>query len=147
MNTPQTRPPEILLIEDNAGSVRLAREALAEAQWESNLSVVRDGMEAIDFFRRRGKYSAAPRPDLVLLDLNLPRMDGREVLAEIKADPELKSIPVVVLTTSEAHDDIVKAYELNANCFITKPVDLEKFLKVIRAIQTFWCSTAQLPSK
>ena len=136
---------EVLLVEDSLGDVRLTREALLEGRVCNNLSVVGDGVEALEFLRRRGKHSNAVRPDLILLDLNLPRKDGREVLVEIKADPELKNIPVVVLTTSHADQDVLRSYELQANCYITKPVDLEQFLGVVKAIKHFWLAVVTLP--
>jgi len=139
-------PVEILLVEDNPGDVRLTREALKEGKLCNHLHVVRDGVEALAFLRREGKYTYAPYPDLVLLDLNLPKKDGREVLAEIKADPELKRIPVVILTTSQAEQDILKTYDLHANCYITKPVDLEQFITVVKTIQDFWFSVVRLPT-
>ena len=135
----------ILLVEDNPGDVRLTREALKEGKVRNNLSVVGDGVEALAFLHREGSYSSAPRPDIILLDLNLPRKDGRQVLAEVKADPELRRIPIVVLTTSKAEEDILKTYELHANCFITKPVDFEHFIKVVQSIESFWLSIVQLP--
>src|SRR6185503_6916726 len=128
------KPVEILLVEDNPGDVRLAVEALRDAKVHNNLTSVTDGEEALEYLRREGKYGEAPRPDLILLDLNLPRKDGREVLSEIKQDPTLKRIPVVVLTTSQAEEDILKAYNLSANCYISKPVDLDQFIKVVRSI-------------
>jgi two-component system, chemotaxis family, response regulator Rcp1 len=136
---------EILLVEDNPGDVRLTREAMRDGRVLNRMSVVADGIEAMDFLHRRGQYVDAPRPDLILLDLNLPRKDGREVLSEIKRDPELKCIPVVILTTSEAEQDILKTYELHANCYITKPVDLEQFLRVARVVEDFWFTTVTLP--
>ncbi len=139
------RPIEILLVEDNPGDVRLTIEALKEGKVSNNLSVARDGVEALAFLRREGSFSQAPRPDLVLLDLNLPRKDGREVLAEIKVDPLLRRIPVVVLTTSKAEEDILRTYDLHANCYITKPVDLEQFISVVRSIDDFWLSVVKLP--
>ena len=129
-------PIEILLVEDNPGDVRLTREALRDGKVRNNLNVVDDGVKALEFLRRQGGFGKAPRPDLILLDLNLPRMSGREVLTEIKSDPELRSIPVVVLTTSQAEQDIVKAYELNANCYVTKPVDLDQFITVVKTSRT-----------
>jgi CheY-like chemotaxis protein len=138
-------PVEVLLVEDNPGDVRLTREALKEGKVRNNLSVVGDGVEALAFLHREGNYSSAPRPDIILLDLNLPRKDGRQVLAEVKADPELRRIPVVVLTTSKAEEDILKTYELHANCFITKPVDFEHFIKVVQSIESFWLTIVQLP--
>jgi len=139
------RPIEILLAEDNPGDVRLTREALRDAKVRNNLSSVADGVETIAFLRREGPYANASRPDLILLDLNMPRMDGRQVLAVIKADPSFRRIPVVVLTTSQAEEDILRAYDLNANCYITKPVDLQQFLKVVRSIEDFWLTIVKLP--
>jgi CheY-like chemotaxis protein len=138
---------EILLVEDSPGDVRLTIEALKEANVRNRLNVVSDGVEAMEYLRREGKYSNAPRPDVVLLDLNLPRKDGRKVLAEIKEDPDLKVIPVVVLTTSRADEDILKAYEHHANCYITKPVDFQQFLHVVQSIEDFWLSVVRLPPK
>ncbi len=138
---------EILLVEDNPGDVRLTREALKDANMVNRLSVVKDGVEALAFLRNEGNYADAPRPDLMLLDLNLPRMDGREVLAELKNDPDLRRIPVVVLTTSEAEADVLKAYDLHANCYVTKPVDLDDFLSVARVIDNFWLTIVRLPSQ
>jgi CheY-like chemotaxis protein len=139
------RPIEILLVEDNPGDVRLTKEALKDARVINNLHVVDDGVEALDFLNRQGKHLNAVRPDLILMDLNLPKKDGREVLGEIKADPGLRQIPVVILTTSKAEEDILKTYDLHANCYITKPVDLEKFIEVISAIEDFWLSIVKLP--
>lgn len=141
------RPIEILLVEDSPGDVRLTREALRDAKIANHLHVVSDGEEAIAFLRRDGRYGAAPTPDLVLLDLNLPKKDGREVLAEVKNDPLLKRIPVVVLTTSQAERDIVQSYELHANCYVTKPVDLDQFVDVVRSVQDFWFTIVKLPSE
>lgn len=138
-------PIEILLVEDSAADVRLTREALKEARVYNTLHVVGDGVLAMDFLRQRGAYQGAPRPDLVLLDLNLPRKDGREVLAEVKGDDELKRIPVVVLTTSQAEEDILRSYDLHANAYVAKPVQLEQFLKVIRALEQFWLAVVTLP--
>ena len=135
----------ILLVEDNAGDRRLTVEALKEAKICNELHAVSDGAAAMAFLRRQGKYVDAPRPGLVLLDLNLPKMDGREVLKEIKQDLSLKSIPVVILTTSDAEEDIIKTYDSHANCYITKPVDFEQFMKVVRSIQDFWVTIVQLP--
>ena len=146
MNNDNGRPIEILLVEDNPGDVRLTREALREAKVRNNLSVAGDGVEALAFLHRDGVYSAAPRPDIVLLDLNLPRRDGRQVLAEVKADPELRRIPIVILTTSKAEEDILKTYDLHANCFITKPVDFDQFVKVVKSIEHFWLSIVTLPT-
>ena len=138
---------EILLVEDNPGDVDLAREALEEGKVRNSLHVVGDGEAALDFLRGKGAYAAAPRPDLVLLDLNLPKMDGRQVLAEIKSDPALRSIPVVVLSTSRAEEDILKTYNLHANCYITKPIDLHQFIKVVQAIEEFWFTIVKLPPR
>ena len=136
---------EILLVEDNLGDVRLAIEAFKEGKVSNRLSVVEDGVEAMAFLRKEGKYADAPRPDLILLDLNLPRKDGRELLAEIKVDKDLKRIPVVILTISTAEEDILKTYNLNGNCYINKPVDLEKFFAVVKSIETFWLTIVTLP--
>jgi len=134
-----------LLVEDNAGDVRLTIEALRESKVRSNLHVARDGVEAMAFLRREGNFAAAARPDLVLLDLNLPRKDGREVLSEIKADPALLTLPVVVLTTSTAEQDVLQSYRLQANCYISKPVDLEQFMTVVRTIEDLWLTVVTLP--
>ena len=142
-----SRPIDILLVEDSPGDVRLTREALADGKVRNRLSVVADGMEAMDFLRRRRSFADAPRPDLILLDLNLPRKDGREVLEEVKADPDLRRIPVVVLTTSGAEEDILRSYSLHANCYITKPMDLDKFFAVIKAIDDFWLTVVRLPAE
>ena len=139
------KPIEIFLVEDNPGDVRLTQEAFKEGKVRNNLSVVEDGLEALAFLRREGKYAGAPRPDLILLDLNLPRKDGRLVLADIKEDPKLRSIPVVILTTSKAEEDIVRTYNLHANCYITKPVDLDQFIRVVRCIEDFWLTIVKLP--
>ena len=136
---------EILLVEDSPGDVRLTQEALADAKIRNRISVVNDGLEALAFLQREGQYEGAPRPDLILLDLNMPRMDGRELLAAIKNDDRLKMIPVVVLTTSNADADILKSYELQASCYITKPVDLEQFITVVAGIEEFWFSIVKLP--
>jgi CheY-like chemotaxis protein len=136
---------EILLVEDNLGDVRLTREAFKESKLLNALHHVEDGVEAMAFLRREGAYAAAPRPDLILLDLNLPRMDGREVLAAIKQDEELKRIPVIILTTSVDEQDVLRAYHLHANCFITKPIALERFLEVARSIEEFWLTIVRLP--
>jgi CheY-like chemotaxis protein len=140
------RPIEILLVEDNPGDARLTEEALKEGKVRNNLHHVRDGVEAMQFLLREGEHKDKPRPDLVLLDLNLPRKDGREVLADMRKNPDLKTIPVVVLTTSEAEQDVVRTYELCANCYITKPVDLEKFITIVRSIEDFWLTFVRLPS-
>jgi chemotaxis family two-component system response regulator Rcp1 len=139
------QPVEFLLVEDSPGDVRLTREALREGKIRNNLSVVPDGVEALAFLRREGRYANAPRPDVILLDLNLPRMGGREVLAAIKEDSQLRRIPVVILTTSNDEQDILRAYDLHANCYITKPVDFEQFITVIRAIEGFWLTVVTLP--
>jgi len=141
------RSIEILLVEDNPGDIRLTIEALKDSKLKNNLHVVKDGLEAISFLRKKGKYSNVPRPDLILLDLNLPKKNGKDVLAEIKNDPELKRIPVVVLTTSNAEEDIIKSYEYHANCYITKPVDFEQFIKVVKKIEDFWFTIVKLPIK
>ena len=142
-----TEPIEILLVEDNPGDARLTLEAMREAKVRNRIHVVEDGVEAMEFLRRQGRFGEAPRPDLILLDLNLPRKDGREVLAEVKADPELKRIPVVVLTTSRAEEDVLRAYNLHANCYVTKPVDLEQFMKIVGQIDEFWVKVVTLPRK
>ena len=141
----QNRPVEILLVEDNPGDERLTREALKEGKVYSNLYWVKDGVEAMDFLRRKGRHAGAVRPDIVLLDLNLPKKDGREVLEEIKTDEDLKRIPVVVLTTSKAEEDVLRTYNLHANCYVTKPVDLEKFIVVVKSIDVFWLTVVTLP--
>jgi two-component system, chemotaxis family, response regulator Rcp1 len=138
---------EILLVEDNAGDVRLTREALKEGRIRNRLHVVNDGENALRFLRKQAEYAEVPRPDLILLDLNLPRLDGREVLAEIKNDPLLKQIPVVVLTSSRAEKDLLSAYDQHANCFITKPVGFEDFMDVVRSIESFWLTIVILPPK
>ena len=140
------RPIEILLVEDNPGDIRLTKEALKEAKVLNTLTVVQDGVEALTCLRRQGQYADAKRPDLILLDLNLPRKDGREVLAEIKNDEALKFIPVVILTTSQDEQDVLKSYGLHANCYITKPVELEQFISVVKAIEDFWLGIVVLPS-
>ena len=138
-------PIDILLVEDNPGDERLTREALKEGKVYSNLHWVKDGVEAMEFLRRSGKHQGAPRPDIILLDLNLPKKDGREVLQDIKNDAELKRIPVVVLTTSKAEEDVLRTYNLHANCYVTKPVDLEKFIVVVKSIDAFWLTVVTLP--
>jgi CheY-like chemotaxis protein len=145
-NTPY-RPVEILLVEDSPSDADLTVEALSDGKVVNNLHWVEDGVEALAFLRRQGKYSHAPRPDLILLDLNLPKKDGREVLAQIKADSSLKLIPVVILTTSAAERDILKIYELNGNCYVTKPIDLEQFIAVVKLIEMFWLAVVKLPSE
>jgi chemotaxis family two-component system response regulator Rcp1 len=137
---------EILLVEDNPGDSRLAKEALKESKLKNNLYVAEDGVEAMNFLYKKGKYSKMPRPDLVILDLNLPKKDGREVLAEIKNDDNLKRIPVVILTISKAEEDILKTYNLHANCYVTKPLDLDQFMKVVRSIEDFWLTIVKLPN-
>jgi two-component system, chemotaxis family, response regulator Rcp1 len=144
-NRTSAQPLEVLLVEDSLGDVRLTKEALKDAKVHINLRVVRDGIEAMAFLMREGEYATAPRPDLILLDLNLPRKDGREVLKEIKENPELKSIPVVILTTSASEADILRSYLLHANCYITKPVNLDGFLTVVKSIDSFWLSVVKLP--
>lgn len=136
---------EVLLVEDNPGDIRLMQEAMREGPVQNTLHVVRDGVEALAFLRHNGVYSDVPRPDLILLDLNLPKKDGREVLAEIKRDPLLRRIPVVILTTSNADNDIVQSYDLHANCYLTKPMDLEQFLGIVQAIERFWLELVRLP--
>jgi len=138
-------PIEILLVEDNPGDERLTREALKEGKVYHKLHWAKDGVEAMDFLQRRGKHRDAPRPDIILLDLNLPKKDGREVLLEIKQDPELRAIPVVILTTSQAEEDVLRSYDLHANCYVTKPVDLEKFIVVVQSIDRFWLTVVTLP--
>ncbi len=143
----RSTPVEILLVEDNPGDVRLTQEALKESKMLNTLSVASDGIEALEFLHRQGKFANANRPDLILLDLNLPRKDGREVLDEIKSDDELKRIPVVVLTTSKAEEDIIRMYTRYANCYITKPIDFDQFILVIKSIEEFWLSIVKLPPK
>jgi len=146
MNAPSpTRPIEILLVEDNPGDVRLTQEALKEGKVTNELHVVMDGEKAIQFLRREAEYVDAPTPDMILLDLNLPKKDGREVLKEIKTDPNLHKIPVVVLTTSKAEEDICRAYDLNCNCYINKPVELGQFLEAIKSLREFWMTVVTLP--
>ena len=139
------KPIEILLVEDNPGDVRLTQEALRDGKVRNNMHVAWDGVEAMEFLRRKSKYADASCPDLILLDLKLPKKDGREVLAEIKADSDLKRIPVIVLTTSKAGEDIFKAYDLHANCYISKPVDLDQFISVVKGIEDFWFTIVKLP--
>lgn len=140
-----THPIEVLLVEDNPGDAQLTRIALSDSKVCINLHVVEDGVAALEFLNRRGNYTAAPYPDLVLLDLNLPKKNGHEVLAEIKADKILKRIPVVVLTTSQAEEDILRAYNNAANCYITKPVDFHQFIKIVQSIEDFWFTIVKLP--
>ena len=139
-------PVEILLVEDNPGDVLLTREALREGKVYNNLHWAKDGVEALEFLRRKGRYADSPRPDIILLDLNLPKKDGREVLQEIKNDDELKRIPVVILTTSKAEEDVLRSYNLHANCYVTKPVDLDKFIVVVKSIDMFWLTVVTLPN-
>ncbi len=141
------RAAEFLLVEDNPGDVRLTCEALTESKVKNNLSIVGDGMEAMAFLRKEGKYAEVPRPDVILLDLNLPKKNGLEVLAEIKADSSLKRIPVVIITSSEAEQDVLRTYDLHVNCYVNKPVDLEQFIKVVQSIETFWLTIVKLPSE
>ena len=143
----EPRPIQILMVEDNDGDVFLTLEALKSAKIANEVHVVHDGVEALEFLRREGKYAAAPRPDLILLDLNLPRKDGRQVLADIKPDPELGQIPVVVLTSSAAEQDVVKSYQLHANCYIVKPVDFNGLMEIIGAVEQFWLAVVTLPSR
>ena len=138
-------PIEILLVEDNPGDVRLTKEALKEGKVYNNLHWAKDGVEALEFLKRQGKHADAPRPDIILLDRDLPKKDGREVLEEIKTDGDLKRIPVVVLTTSKAEEDVLRTYNLHANCYVTKPVDLEKFMVVVKTIDVFWLTVVTLP--
>ncbi len=145
MNTHIGQPIEILLVEDNPGDVRLTVEALKDSRIINHMSIVKDGMEAIAYLRREGAYAEAVRPDLILLDLNLPKKNGHEVLQEIKGDAALSNIPVVILTTSKAEQDILTSYTLHANCYITKPVDLEQFITVIKSIEDFWLTIVKLP--
>ncbi len=138
---------EILLVEDNPGDVRLTQEAMKDGKMRNNLSVARDGVEAMAFLRQEGKYADVPRPDVVLLDLNLPKKDGRSVLADIKADPDLRRIPVVILTSSKADEDILNSYDSHANCYVTKPGDLEQFMEVVMSIEGFWVQIVELPKE
>ncbi len=147
MHTSNTGPIEILMVEDNPRDARLAEEALKDSKINNNLYHVKDGVSAMRFLYREAEYAHAPHPDLVLLDLNLPRKDGREVLEEIKEDPELKLIPVVVLTTSEAERDLVRTYDLHANAYVVKPIDLDRFIEVVQAIEDFWFAIVKLPPK
>lgn len=137
---------DILLVEDSPGDARLVIEAFKEVEFDSNLALVQDGIEAMAYLRKEGEYVEAPTPSLILLDLNMPRKDGREVLAEIKADKDLKRIPVIILTTSQSDDDIIKMYNLHANCYVSKPADIDRFVDIVRAVKNFWFN-AQLPPK
>lgn len=139
------RPIDILLVEDSPSDTDLTVEALGVGKVANRLSIVEDGVQAMEFLRRQGRFANAPRPDLILLDLNLPRKDGREVLAEVKADPSLRHIPIIVLTTSQAEQDVLRAYSLHANCYVTKPVDFRQFIEVIRSIENFWLTIVKLP--
>ena len=139
------RPVQMLLVEDNLGDIRLTKETLRDAKVMVNLHVVGDGVEAMAFLRKESKHANAPRPDLVLLDLNLPKKDGREVLAEMKQDPDLRRIPVVILTISNGQEDILKSYNLHANAYVTKPLNLEQFAKIVKAIEDFWFTVVKLP--
>lgn len=141
------RPVEILLVEDDPGDVELTREAMEESKIMANLNVTENGVEALEFLRKQGSHAEAPRPDLILLDLNMPKMDGRALLGELKSDPDLKLIPVVVLTTSKAEEDIVKSYGLGANCYVTKPVGLAEFTTVVASIEDFWFTVVKLPPR
>jgi two-component system, chemotaxis family, response regulator Rcp1 len=142
---PQPLPIDILLVEDNAGDVRLTQEVLKTSKVQNNLIVAKNGQEALECLRNQGRFAGTPSPDLVLLDLNMPVMDGREVLERIKDDPELKHIPIVILTTSKAEEDILMSYNLHANCYVTKPVDLEQFVKVVKSVEDFWLAIVKLP--
>ena len=146
-NEADVRPAEVLLVEDNPGDVELAREGLEEGKLRINLSVVENGAEALAFLRRQGRYAAAPRPDVILMDLNLPVKDGREALAEIKADDALKHIPIVVLTTSKKEEDVIRSYGLHANCYIAKPIRFEEFVRVVQGIKDFWFTIVTLPPR
>jgi CheY-like chemotaxis protein len=147
MEVSDTRPIEILLVEDSPSDVALTIEALEAGKVVNRLNHVEDGVEAMDYLNRRGKYASAVRPDLIMLDLNLPRKDGREVLKEMKSDLSLKAIPVIVLTTSHSDKDVLQSYELNANCYIIKPVDFEHFIEVVKSIEHFWLTVVTLPEK
>ena len=141
------KPVDILLVEDNPGDVRLAKEALKECKIDNTVYVAQDGIEAMAFLHKEGQHAKAPRPDLILLDLNLPRKSGREVLEEVKADPELRRIPIVVMTVSRDEEDVLKAYNLHANCYITKPIDFGQFIRITRSIEDFWFRIVKLPPK
>jgi len=147
MNGPKIKPIEILLVEDSPSDAALTIEALKGGKIANKLNIVEDGVEAMAYLRRRGKYANVTRPDLIMLDLNLPRKDGREVLSELKADPDLKTIPIIVLTTSHSDKDILRSYELHANCYITKPVDFAHFIDVVRSVEQFWLTVVTLPQK
>ncbi len=139
------RPIEIMLVEDNAGDIRLTQEALSDSKIRNNLSVARDGLEALRMLRREGEHASVARPDLIILDLNMPRMDGREFLEVMKSDPALSTIPVAVLTTSQSEADVLKAYKLHANCYITKPLSMDRFAEVVQAVEDFWFAIVTLP--
>ncbi len=141
------QPVRILLVEDNPGDVRLTKEALKDSYIQTRLHVVTDGVEAIDFLRRHGRFENAPTPDLILLDLNLPRRSGREVLVDVKSDPQLRRIPVMILSTSQAESDVQFSYDNHANCYIRKPMEFESFFEIVRAIEQFWCSVVSLPAR
>jgi two-component system, chemotaxis family, response regulator Rcp1 len=147
MNSRPVRPVDILLVEDNPGDVRLIREGLRDGKILNELSTVSDGQQAMDLLHQQGSYAHARRPELILLDLNLPRKDGREVLREVKTDPNLRSIPIVIITSSPVEEDILKSYNAHANCYITKPLDLHKFITVVKSIEDFWLSIVKLPPK
>jgi len=147
MKSPNVNTIDILIVEDNAGDARLIKEVLNDNKIYNSLYIARDGVEALDFLFRRGKHTDSPRPDLIILDLNLPKKDGREVLAEIKSDSVLRHIPIVIMTISQAEEDILKSYNLHANCFITKPIDLNQFIRVVKSIEDFWFSIVKLPPK
>jgi two-component system, chemotaxis family, response regulator Rcp1 len=147
LNAAGGKPAEIVLVEDNDGDVRLIVEAFKENKFLNNLHVAKDGVEAMEFLHKEGKYADAVHPDLILLDLNLPKKDGHEILGEVKADPHLKRIPVIILTSSKAEADIIKAYDLHANCYITKPIDMDQFIKVVRSIEDFWLTIVKLPER
>jgi chemotaxis family two-component system response regulator Rcp1 len=146
INTLAPYPIDMLLVEDNPGDARLAMEALKESKLINSLHHVEDGVAALDFLRNKGNYAGKPRPDLIILDLNLPKKDGREVLEEIKNDDDLKRIPVVILTISKAEEDILRSYNLHANCYVTKPLDLDQFMKVVKSIEDFWLTIVKLPN-
>jgi two-component system, chemotaxis family, response regulator Rcp1 len=147
MNSTVSNPIEILLVEDNPGDVRLIKEVFKDAKIFNSMQVAYDGEAAMEILRREGEYSDAAFPDLILLDLNLPKKDGREVLREIKSDSKLQCVPVVILTTSNAEEDLIETYRMNANCYITKPVDLDQFINVVKSIENFWLSIVKLPTR
>lgn len=147
MSTDQGKPVEILMIEDNPGDVRLTKEAMRANKVKNNMNIAVDGVEALAYLRREGKYSNAIKPNLIILDLNLPKKNGIEVVKEIKNDPQLKRIPVVILTTSKSEEDIIKSYNLHANCYITKPIDLDQFVNMVRSIEDFWLEIVTLPKE